>query len=133
MNQISETPIYEKADIKITNLRAVFGAKTYSISNITSVEAQRIDPSGCAPAFFILGGILLTAVGAMAAMDGSYGILIFGLCLLIPGYFISRQQKPSYAVSLTTASGEVKAYTSENQETIQEIVNALNEAIIRKG
>ena len=33
-----EKNIYEKGNIKITDVRAVFGKKTYAISDITSIE-----------------------------------------------------------------------------------------------
>lgn len=134
MNQISEVPIYEKADVKITNLRAVFGAKTYAIANITSVEGQTIESNGCLLASVILMGIFFTLVGIPFILDKqSFGMFIFGVFMFALAYLIKKSQRPSYAVNLTTASGEIKAYTSFNQQSIQEIVNALNDAIIQKG
>lgn len=134
MNQISEVSIYEKADIKITNLRAVFGPKTYSISNITSVEGQRIEPSGCLLFFFIITGILFSAIGLPNIIDNQfYGFCVIGILMFGLAFIVFKSSKPTFAVNLTTASGEIKAYTSDNQESILEIVNALNDAIIQKG
>lgn len=129
----TETTLYNRAEVQITSLRAVFGAKTYAISNITSVEGQKIEPSGCMPIGLSLAGGLLVMVGVVQALDGEFGTLAFGLLLLIPGIAIYRSAKPSFAVNITTSAGEVKAYTSNDWETIRQIVEALNNAIIQKG
>lgn len=133
MNQISEATIYEKNDIKITSLRAVFGAKTYAISNITSVESKRIDGNGCLPAGLMILGVLLFIYGIPRLLDGDFTWAIYGLIAFGLGFLIHRNNRPSFVVSLATASGEIKAYTSDSQETITEIVKALNDAIIQKG
>lgn len=129
----TETTLYNHAEVQITSLRAVFGAKTYAISNITSVEGQKIEPSGCFPGGLIVFGLLLSMIGITQALDGEFGMLAFGLLLLIPGIAIYRSAKPSFAVSITTSAGEVKAYTSNDWETIRQIVEALNNAIVQKG
>jgi len=46
---------------------------------------------------------------------------------------MNRSAKPTYTVSLTTASGEVKACESHDQQTIRQIIESLNTAIIQKG
>lgn len=132
MNQISESLIYEKNDIKITNLRAVFGSKTYSIANITSVETQRIEPSGCLVIGLILVGIAFLLIGLVDFTE-DWQFIIFGAMLLGLGFLVIKSQKPSFSVALTTASGEIKAYTSTEWESIKEIVEALNNAMIQKG
>lgn len=128
----SELPIYEKGDIKITNLRAVFGAKTYSISNITSVERKRIEPNGCLSFGLVVFGVGLILV-AFINLKQNWQNIIFGGILVAAGFAMSKAQKASYAVALTTASGEIKAYTSDHEESIKEIIVALNNAIIQKG
>lgn len=136
-----ETTIYDKNGIKITNLRAVFGEKTYSVANITSVEAKTIPPStGCA--FTILvGGIIAIIIGISKAFPNTqsfgahpdYSILILGILAIVSFVIMNRSAKNAYAVSLTTASGEVRAYESNDQQTIKTIVESLNTAIIQKG
>lgn len=127
-----EIPIYNQGDIKITNLRAVFGNKTYSMSNITSVEKSKApDSNGCLVLGLILGGIL--AVMFSFADGISWGILILGVLAAGLGVFVSRTTKPEYVVQFGSASGEVKAYKSTNQDEIKQIVEAINQAIIQKG
>ncbi len=127
-----EITILESGKIKITNLRAVFGNKTYSVSNITSVETQKINPSGCLPFGFAVTSIILLMLGLTDIKENYqfifYALLSFGLFIVM-----YRGSKPSWAVSLTTASGEVKAYESAKEDEIKKIVEALNNAIVQKG
>jgi hypothetical protein len=136
--QKTETTIYQQGEVHITNLRAVFHTKTYAISNITSVDSQRIEASGCAPAFLVILGIFLAlfGIGAATGRNGDAGdivMIIIGAVMVFGGAYVSRTAKPTYAVNLTTAAGEVKAYTSADETTIKNIVEALNNAIIQKG
>lgn len=127
-----EITIFEKDTIKVTNLRAVIDAKTYSISNISAVEARRIEPSGCMPAGLTISGIFVLLFSLTNIRD-LVPLLITGALLLFIGIGMLRQNKPQFAVQISTSSGEVKAYSSPNKEEIDQIVNALNEAIIKKG
>jgi hypothetical protein len=76
-----EKAIYEQGTIKITNLRAVFGDKTYAMSNITSVEkGTKADNSGCVVAAMVLIGILMVV---FSFSDGiQWGTLTGGLLLV---------------------------------------------------
>jgi hypothetical protein len=58
------------------------------------------------------------------------GSIAFGLFLLAIGILWLVCQKTKYAVALNSASGEVRAITSENSEYISGIVKALNDAIV---
>ena len=127
-----ETTIYDKNNIKITNLRAVFGGKTYSVSNITSVESKRIEPSGCLPIGLSISGSLFILVGVYN-IKYEPGILMLGVLAFVLLFFSNRASKPTWSVTLTTAAGEVKACTSPDQQTIKQIVEAINNAIVQKG
>jgi hypothetical protein len=127
-----EITILESGKIKITNLRAVFAEKTYSVSNITSVETKQINPSGCLPFGLVVASIIFFMLGVTDLKENwqfiLFALLSFGLFIVL-----YRGSKPSWAVSLTTASGEVKAYESPKQDEIKKIVDALNNAIVQKG
>lgn len=127
-----ETIIFQNGDIKITNLRAVFGEKTYSVSNITSVEAAKINPSSCLPMSVFLLGIFLILIG-IVDIKQNFSYILFGALAFVIFYFLNKVSSPSWAVSITTAAGEIKAYKSTDQESIKKIVDALNNAIIQKG
>ena len=66
--------------------------------------------------------------------DGvSWGLLLLGAAGIGLGAFVARTTKPEYVVQFGSASGEVKAYKSTNQDEIKQIVEAINQAIIQKG
>lgn len=126
-----EKVIYEQGNIKITNLRAVFGEKTYSMSNITSVEKSKVEQTGCAIPGLIIAGILLFMY---SFADGiNWMLLVVGLVMVGGGIYASRSEKPDYLVQFGSASGEIKAYKSKDQDEIKAIVEAINTAIIQKG
>ena len=127
-----ETTIYESEGIKVTNLRAVFAEKTYSVANITSVETKEIAPSGCLPIGLVIFGIF-SIIGGISSFQDNWAWLIWGAIAIGLFVAVNKNSRSSWAVNLTTASGEVKAYTSQDQETIKKIVDALNDAIVKKG
>lgn len=133
----AETTILEEGEIKITNLRAIFGDKTYAVSNISAVEMQSKPPSLFPALIGILGGVLvLIAIPSLLnnrTWDNNYTALVIGLVLAIYSFLTVRAAKTQYIISFTSSSGEVKAFASPNEEQINRIVQALNDAIIQKG
>ena len=127
-----EIIIFENNDIKVTNLRAVFGTKTYAIANITSVEAKRQNESSCLPVGLILAGILGIMIGFGNLGNDMWWMMIPGAAICVAGFNMARAQKPTYVVQISSASGEIKAYVSQDKSYIDKIVEALNTAIIQK-
>lgn len=134
---MDETTIYESQGVKVTNLRAVVGSKTYSMSNITSVSTSTKE-SACVPLVAILFGSLLLLAGVASLLLGSSlsGVLpwfILGGLSVGGGILVHRARSATYVVRLGSASGETDALTSANKAEIDAIVAALNEAIVKKG
>jgi len=142
-----EVTYYSDGAIRITNARAVLGGKSYAMANITSVAMWKrpanrtpgvviaivgllITLCACCPASFTLG-----SSDSDAAASGLLfvGVGLLGLLGLVAGIVIAAIAKPSYVVRLGSASGETDALVSKDQEYIQKIVNAVNEAIIKRG
>jgi hypothetical protein len=128
-----ETIIYENDKVKITNLRAIFDSKTYSIANITAVETDCNEPSSCLPFSLLVGGIVSIVVGIMIFREFFIWLTVFGIVLVGLFILVNKTSKTLWEVSLTTSSGEVKACISPDQDSIEEIVEALNTAIVKKG
>ena len=139
-----ETTIFENGDIKVTNLRAVFGAKTYSVSNISAVEEDTKAPSNLFPAILCFIGIILLLYFIVSLFNmPSYsattntGIkwmnLLWAIVLLAVGTLMIRSAKTSYIVKISTSSGEVKAFETKDGALIGQIIESLNTAIIQKG
>ena len=151
-----ETIFYQDEDILITNTRAVLGAKTYSMANITSVSLGVI-PANRVPGIIVaaIGGLLAMCCGCsalvplgflgdpsadtssiMVLIGGSavYGIgALIGLLILAGGIALAIMSKPTYVVRIGSASGEADALASKNREYIEHIVAAINAAIIKRG
>ncbi|EOE4705155.1 DUF6232 family protein [Vibrio cholerae] len=47
--------------------------------------------------------------------------------------FVLYNQKPLYTVILKTSSGENRALHTNEQEYLNQVINALNEAIVHRG
>lgn len=120
-----ERTYYSQGGITITNARAVLGDKTYAMANVTSVSMF------VQPAKRTLG-ILLTLCGLLFALAGE-STRMFGVLLLIIGVAIVGMAKATYFVRLGSASGETNALKDSRRAYIQKIVDALNEAIIKRG
>ncbi|HZQ09085.1 MAG TPA: DUF6232 family protein [Anaerolineae bacterium] len=53
--------------------------------------------------------------------------------ILIGGIALAAMVKDKYAVRLGSASGELDGLVDGDRERIQRVVNAMNEAIIKRG
>jgi hypothetical protein len=111
--------------ITVTSTRAVLGGKTYAMANITSVSLAENQPgAGCGCALLGAGFVF-----ALVLFSGeSIGLGLFGIMLLIVGGMIMSQK--TYVVRIGSASGEANALENRSKVYIQEIVDALNQAII---
>jgi len=78
--------------------------------------------------YAIIGFILLligTSVGGW--------LVTIGVLILLIGIVIAWKAKGIYHVKITSASGESDAFSSNDREYIQRIVQAMNEALISRG
>jgi len=103
----------------------MYQGKTYAMSGVTSVKSWEKTPSRKGPIILIVIGVLLLAAGKSA---------IIGAVLFIGGgiaWWVS--QKSEFSVMLTSASGEMQAYTSKDGAFVSKIVNAVNDAIVHRG
>jgi hypothetical protein len=129
---VSENTYYQDGAVTVTNARAVLAGKTYAMANITSVSmAMRPANRGVGIAVALVG-LAIAACSAAAGSDASVGIL-FGILALGAGIALAVMAKPSYIVRIGSASGEADGLVSKDKEHIQKIVNAMNEAIIKRG
>ena len=128
-----EKVIYEQGNIKITNLRAVFGDKTYAISNITSVtKKEKTNLSAFLPVAIIVVGIAFISFAFFNEVINWIAIG-FGVLMVVGGYFVAMLLKTEYFVQIGSASGEEQAYKSKSIVKVMDIVRAINQAIIEQG
>jgi Family of unknown function (DUF6232) len=128
-----ETPFFTDSFVTVTSARAIFRGTTYALANITSVHCSTVKKSGSPLLLGIL--CLVTGLFLIIANSGSGTGTCGGVILLVGVvativYFVSKDQ---HWVRIGTAGGEVNAFGSTNAAHVNEIVAALNNAIIHRG
>ena len=130
---MAEKEYLKQGNIVITNSRAVLGGKTYSMANVTSVAIGEQSGRGCGFLLIAFGiiAVLLALAGGGFMPGGTAGGLLVALILLGVGIWITLSK--SYTVRIGSASGESDGMTSRNRGEIEQIVEAMNQAIIERG
>ncbi len=128
---VEETTYFsDDTGIRVTSSRVIIGNTTYSLANITSVSRTINNPSRVGPFVFIVTGVLIL----VASLSGeSFGLSIIGAILAGLGTIAWRGLRPTYHLRIRSASGDSIALTSENKDRIDQVVRAINEAIIQRG
>lgn len=135
---LQETTYFSEKNVKITSTRAIIFDQTYSMANITSVSTKELHPNQSFGIILMLVGMLFSLCGLPGLFnltEGSSILLTFfvgGVIALVFGIYLIATSK-RYAVRLGSASGETNALISKDQDYIQNIVDALNQAIIERG
>ena len=116
--------------IRVSTTRAYLGGRTYAMSNITSVGRARTPASrGTGYGLLFVGGCL----ALIALASGSGEVFVVAAVVLILGFLGVTVPKDTHHVNLGSASGETEALSSTDAELVNEIVEALNQAIILRG
>lgn len=123
-----ETPFYEGPGVMITKARAVFLGTTYPMTNITSVR-MREEPRPpvwmlLAACFSVLGAIALKPLPDVGPVLFVIGVACIAIYALHPVKFW---------VCIGAAGGETNACSYKSREAAQEIIDALNDAIVTRG
>jgi hypothetical protein len=149
-----ENVFYRDGSVLVTNARAVLGASTFAMANITSVTAAVIPADrtlgivisvfgGCLSGFcglIFLASLMLsfnssskftTSVISGNVLIGLF--VLFGILILGVGIFLAIRAKPTYVVRIGSASGETNVLPSKDYSYISRVVNAMNQAIIYRG
>jgi hypothetical protein len=133
-----EKVFYEAGNVRITNLIATFGEDSYSIWLITSAGKRKIIPRNWLPLFLITFAALLTGEGLDDVVEGApdqgvkWAFLILGIFIAGYSLYLNERTKPYYKVQLDSPLGQIHAYTSESEEEVTRIVNAIRQAIAEK-
>jgi hypothetical protein len=110
---------------KVTNSRIILANKTYAMAGLTSVKSTVIPAKR--------GWAILTAVcGLILAIAGGDPRAL-GIVLLIVGVIWALSLKDKYAVTINSASGELYAPISKDEWYIDDVVSAINEAIVYRS
>ena len=119
---MAETTFFDDGDVKVTNARFISGAQTYVMNNVTSVK-----PFVEIPRRFLSISALLIGLILMLAN------FIVGLVISAVAAAILYGQRTKYHLVLATAGGETKALRTNNRAYLDDVMEALNQAIIHRG
>lgn len=130
---MQETVFFAEKNIQVTNARIVISSQTYSMRNITSVKMVEIPPQqGCGLQMAFAGFFFLMFILAFSNWPIPMLILFVAtaIILLIGGVFLAFAVKTTYALILSSSSGEIKAIESPDIDLIRNIVQAVNRGIV---
>lgn len=120
---MEEKVFFDDGLCSVTNARCILGGKTIPVRSLNSVSMLVESPSRTLPIVLIIIGAICLFAGSVVA-----GIVLIGL-----GILWLVMQKNTYHVQIETSSGSQNAYSSKNRAHIEEVVNALNDAIVHQA
>lgn len=126
---MEEETFFNDGGLTVTNSRFIVPGQTYTMSGVTSIRAEQYTPSRKWPMIVMGFGV----VGLFSAVDEGIGAGLFGLAIIAIGVAWWRSKKTIYTVVLSSASGESDAFSSADEEFIDGVVSALNDAIVSRG
>jgi len=129
----TEQVIFNLHGVFISNSRYMSGGQTYAMAGITSVKMTMEQPSRTGPVISMVIGGLFILGGLGSLFRGNPFALLFGVALFLLGLWIFRKRVPIYRVVLHSSSGEQKATHSTIREFIEQVVAAVNQAIVTRG
>ncbi len=141
MSQPKERIFYRKHGVLITSKRAVFDTTTYVVRNISSVTADTSEKT-TEKVFGILllvSGIFFLALWVIAFISDPQYITALslvccpfaGISTAIGGTLLYTAKK-TFHVSLVSSSGEIRVLSSHDEEFIDEVLDALDKALVER-
>jgi len=125
--------------VRITSTRLIIpgktgdeGPSTYAMANITSVKTIKRGPNRGAGIFIAILGACFIAARVGFEMDTEV-LTIIGIILVVLGLALAILLKPTYHLQIASASGETDALESKSKESIDHVVTAISEALIKRG
>jgi hypothetical protein len=120
----NEVTFYQDINVTVTQSRYVTNSKTYAMRNISSVHIFEIIKSKTLPIVMIIfGGLMLLSEASR----------VLGFILLAIGILILALIKNEFTIRISTNAGEVNSIVSKDRSYVQNIVHALNDAIVFRG
>ncbi len=119
---MEEKIFFSYDDVKVTSSRFISGGQTFAMNNITSVKSVEQKPKRFWAGLLIFFGL--------CSLPSSWqtGVVIIGASVIY--MFL---QKTKFHVMLATAGGETSALTTYQKDYLDQVVAALNEAIVYRG
>lgn len=119
--------LYQRGEITVDENFARFGAKSFAINKINSVEVR----SDTKPASAAWVGVSLLAIILLLASDGNVVAITLGLLALVAAFFMWRGAKArtTHRLFLMTSSSEAQAYETVDADDIHNLRSAIEQAM----
>ncbi|MEW2922908.1 DUF6232 family protein [Muricauda sp. ANG21] len=121
----NEKIFFRDTNVLVTQSRVVIFNKTYSLGNVSSVDMLVKHKTGTK--FFSLS---LLIIGLLGIFNEVYGLGVFSIAIAALLFFFMKDE---FIVRISSNSGENNALISKNKDYVQQVVNAISEAIIYRG
>jgi hypothetical protein len=122
---MDEKIFLNRGNVSVSNSRFIVSGQTYAMSNVTSVKSGVYEPEKSVAVALIL-------IGLLSLLGGGW-VFFVGLVLIGLGVMDWYFAKAKYSVILNTSAGENQALVSVDKSYIEDVIAALNEAIISRG
>lgn len=120
-----EKVFHNDANVVVTQSRFIASGRTYTMRNISSVSVYTVERNKKLP-------IALLVIGCAMTLTKDE-VQILGVAIALVALIWLLSMKNNYAVRISTNAGESNSLTSADKAYVQQIVNAVNEAIIYRG
>lgn len=122
---MDEKIFLNQENVSVSNSRFIVNGQTYAMSNVTSVKSGVTEPQR--------GGSILLIIFGLLCLLGNGWVFGLGCILIVLGIAAWLGEKTKYSVILNTSAGENQALVSEEKTYIENVIAALNDAIVSRG
>ena len=130
VNNVSERMIVKEGNVKVINLTATFGTKTYTVLNIGFARMRVKEPNFFLPVFFAVTLGICSFLIAISNLEEYSQFLQVGLFGGIAGtLFFLCSRKTKYSVQIRSGVGELSVLETGDRNCAARIVKAVHEAI----
>ena len=132
---MSQGPLFETDDVRITPYIGQFGATTYQIASIVSVRVVQLRRLNriVVSAFFI-GLALIVAAALITVPNTSFSVAVTGIGVIVAALLLQLfWPGVAFALVLKTSAGDVRALTSRKKQFIFNVREAIEQAFVARS
>ena len=135
---MAEKEFFNHGEVLVTQSRVVVGNSTYPVNSLSAVHLSQSIVLKASSEFWLWITISLVVffISFILAVSSDLSFFIIGSLASTGLTFYANSLKEkvlSYHVVFHTSGTNIQAYTSSDKKEIEDIVKAINEAIIARG
>lgn len=131
MSQQTELSYYsDDRGVRVTTTRLIVGNATYAMANIASIKTYTKKANRIPAIITAVFGLIVLLIGLASRSTSS---LIIGLVIMFIGMLWAVLLKPIHILYITSSSTETEVLVDKDLEYINQVVRAVNEALIHRG